>query len=435
MIRVVIRGFQATRAGRILTARGTSHPRPFFEVVVGLVASQPPHLPFRQLPAPAECLPNRVNEPMTISPARCFPLVALLALGMTGCTSVLTSASLRDLVWDGEDHAAEAAASAGDEAQSPAGLPSSEVDEAGSEATPDAPAAAEAQRREAAIEEASARLAKLGHIDADARAALAETLDRTDQEDWPAVIAAFAESLADTQQAPAADEPVEDALESAEPHVAAKADLDSAAQRGATAPEEKLAAEAGGGAGAQPPLPPMTGAAPRADTDVPPEPVEATPGEGAVAVDQPQAPPVPAGAPPLAVQNACFASRVQAWGVVDRFAADRFRPGQEVIVYFELAGLSAGESPAGHTTCIDAALRLVAADGRELHAWSFEPIAETCRARRHDYFARYVVRLPEQAAVGPCRIEVDVTDTLSGQVAKATLPLEVLSTAASPVTP
>jgi hypothetical protein len=111
---------------------------------------------------------------------------------------------------------------------------------------------------------------------------------------------------------------------------------------------------------------------------------------------------------------------------VDRFAADRFRPGQDVIVYFELAGLSASESPAGHTTCIDSTLRLVAADGTVLHAWSFEPIAESCRARRHDYFARYVVRLPETAAAGACRLELGVTDTLSGQVASATLPLELL---------
>jgi hypothetical protein len=97
-----------------------------------------------------------------------------------------------------------------------------------------------------------------------------------------------------------------------------------------------------------------------------------------------------------------------------------------VIVYFELAGLSATESAAGHTTCIDSTLRLVAADGTVLHTWSFEPIAETCQARRRDYFARYVVRLPETANAGGCRMELGVVDTLSGKVASATLPLELL---------
>jgi len=68
----------------------------------------------------------------------------------------------------------------------------------------------------------------------------------------------------------------------------------------------------------------------------------------------------------------------------------------------------------------------VSADGTVLHTWAFEPIAETCRARRRDYFARYVVRLPETAADGACRIELGVTDTLAGKVASATLPLELL---------
>ncbi|MFM8413567.1 MAG: hypothetical protein ACKOCX_02475 [Planctomycetota bacterium] len=362
---------------------------------------------------------------MTISLARGFSLVALLALGMTGCTSVLTSASLRDLVWDNEEHAAEAAATAADETDGPADLPTPGNGDEDAGPARDATAAAEAQRREAAIEEASARLAKLGHLDAAARAALVETLERTDQEDWPAVIAAFAESLADTEETPAAGDLVEGALEATDPHVVAKADLDAAGPVEA-APEPMAAAEAVGDAGAQAPLPPQVEAAPLVATDVAPEPDQSPAADGARAAEQPK-PGVPESAPgpQLAVQNACFASRVQAWGVVDRFAADRFHPGQEVIVYFELAGTTAGDSPAGHTTCIDTALRLVAADGRELHAWSFEPIAETCRARRHDYFARYVVRLPEHVADGPCRVELDVTDTLSGQVAKATLPLEI----------
>ena len=130
--------------------------------------------------------------------------------------------------------------------------------------------------------------------------------------------------------------------------------------------------------------------------------------------------------PALAIDNASFASRVQGWGLLDRFAADRFRPGQDVIVYFELDGLSAGESAAGHTTCIDAVLRLVAEDGGTVHEWSFEPIAETCRAQRRDYFARYVVKIPAKVAAGPHRVAVVVTDTLSGAVAEHSLPLEIL---------
>jgi hypothetical protein len=342
---------------------------------------------------------------------RCWP--ALLALSIAcgqGCTSVLSTASLRDLVWDGgEPHAAETAAVASDstESEAAAGDDASAGDEGGAADS----AALDAERREAAIDEAVERLAKLGAIDEAARATLVQTLERTAPEDWPAVIDAFAESLP-----PAA-------------HVAAKADLDTVAGSAAEpAPEpEPLTAATAAEPSADGPAPSAAKAA-MPDDEAPivtvAVPVEPEPAAAPEPLPAPNAP-APADAA-LAVENACFATRVQAWGVVERFAADRFRPGQEVIVYFELAGLSATESAAGHTTCIDSTLRLVAADGTVLHTWSFEPIAETCQAQRRDYFARYVVRLPESAATGGCRMELGVIDTLSGKVASATLPLELL---------
>jgi hypothetical protein len=330
---------------------------------------------------------------------RCWAalLVLFVACG-PGCTSVLSTASLRDLVWDsGEPHAAEAATAASDTPE----------DGSGDDAPPAADSAdsqaLDAERREAAIDEAVKRIAKLGAIGEAARATLVETLERTPPEDWPAVVEAFADSLPP------------------EAHTAAKADLDAAdvpatepAPKPASAPEPEPVATF--------PLPPAAEEAPIVTVAVAaaPEPTPDTPPEPA-----PPIAPSPVDAA-LTIESACFATKVQAWGVVERFASNRFRPGQEVIVYFELAGLSASESSAGHTTCIDSTLRLVSADGTVIHAWSFEPIAETCQARRHDYFARYVVRLPETAAAGACRVELGVTDTLSGKVATATLPLELL---------
>ena len=91
----------------------------------------------------------------------------------------------------------------------------------------------------------------------------------------------------------------------------------------------------------------------------------------------------------------------------------------------ELDDLSSSRSADGHTTCIDAALRLVSPSGRLVHEWNFEPIAETCGSRRRDYFARYVVRIPDSAPPGDCRVEVTITDTLADRTATATLPLEI----------
>jgi hypothetical protein len=367
---------------------------------------------------------------------RSLPLIiaCLAACCGTGCTSVISSAYLRDAFWETTEHAAEAEAEESADA---------EIDEA-------ALAAADEDRRKAAIEEAASRLSRLGGLDDATRSTLIETLERTSQEDWPAVVDAFAESLGETASLPSdlstAPAPVVAEPTAPEPHVVAKADLDAgfsaeptAGTRGDMPEAPEPAAEdsepvvqAVEDAAAPPAAPLASEVAATPPAQVPPEPVEpqqaADDETGSLEAPPTASPPVgvePVAANGLAVRNACFATRVQAWGVVDRFAEDHFRPGQDVIVYFELDGLSAGQSPAGHTTCIDTTLRLTAADGSTVHDWSFEPIAETCRARRHDYFARYVVRIPESAPPGDCRLGIAVTDTLSGGVAEVTLPLAI----------
>jgi len=334
-------------------------------------------------------------------------MLAVVAVATSGCTSAISTAYLRDTFWDLADHAAE------EEPKQAADSASGEPAAEGSET-----AAADAERREAAIDEAVARLTKIGALDDAARGTLIETLQRTQQEDWPVVVEAFATSLAAT--APALSASAEDEPDPAPApvaviaaaHTVAKADLDGAVVPPPAPEPLALPAEAKPVA-----LVPAPAHADLAASLVPAAPEPAMPAEPVAVVP----------APTFTVRNACFATRVQAWGVVDRFPEARFRPGQDLIVYFELDQLSSGRSAAGHTTCIDAALTLVAADGTTIRDWSFEPIAETCASQRHDYFARYVIRLPEAAAVGPCQLDVVVIDTLAGTKARTSLPLEIVA--------
>ena len=103
-------------------------------------------------------------------------LLASLVASGTGCTSVISSAYLRDAFWEGSEHAAQTADA--ENAPNP-------EDEA-------ALAAADEDRRAAAIEEAVSRLSRLGALDEATQTTLIETLQRTSQEDWPAVVEAFA---------------------------------------------------------------------------------------------------------------------------------------------------------------------------------------------------------------------------------------------------
>jgi hypothetical protein len=344
-------------------------------------------------------------------------LAAAMTCTGSGCTTVLSTASLRDLVLGIDDRIDDSTASSETESENSGGGEENE--------------AADDERRAAAIEEAISRLSKVGELDDAARDTLVATLQRTNQEDWPVVVEAFAESLADMPSA----------------HVVAKANLDA----GSTPMDESPAIET-----EQPmesvtevPSSPRPEALPEVEPGAPqpialvvaatvapdPEPVpeeeptppaEPTPEPVATSTASPSLPPA------FTIRNAAFASRVQAWGVLDRFASSQFRPGQEVIVYFELENLSAGESAAGHTTCIDSRLRCLTSSGDVVHEWTFEPIAETCRARRHDYFARYVIRIPSEANPGSHRLELAVTDTLSGKQAVESIDLEILPAQRAP---
>lgn len=337
-------------------------------------------------------MPSPAASLCRFPPARLAgPALLVLLVAQSGCTSALSTALLRDMPWDGVEHAAEA--------DKPAEPDAADDSPAATTAPEPIPNPAEtAAARAAVIEQAMQRLSGVATLDAATEAALVEILRSSPQEDWPVVIEEFTASLA--ASTPAAPPVAEPAAPPAEP---------APASESTTAVETSPAVETAATVEAAPTVEPA------ATTPAPAvEPITVQP--------EPIAAPSP---PALAIRNACFASRVRGWGVVDRFAESRFPPGQELIVYFELDNLSADESAAGHTTRIDTSLRLVGAAGEAIHAWSFEPITETCPSRRRDYFARYLVRLPDGLAAGDCRVELAVTDTLARATATASLPCEV----------
>jgi len=331
----------------------------------------------------------------------------------SGCTSVISSAYLREAWLDAVEHAAETQADAkrkGKTAQ--ADDHEAEESEVADSSSADANAGDSSEAAawspatlDEAVVEADHRLAESGGLNDAARGMLITTLKSTPRQDWPVVIDEFTSALNAAHGDSNAERADATALaEQSRPPSTAVAAV--AMEREATPPSVAIVEPVA-------PMPPS-----EATVEAPP----AAPAE-------PRQPATPATAPTpiFAVQNACFASRVRAWGVVDRFDTAQFEPGQELIVYFELDHLASRESAEGHTTRVDTVLRLVGADGRRVHEWTFEPLEETCGSHRRDYFARYLVALPASTPAGPCRIEVAVTDTIAGRTAQTSLPLDVAS--------
>jgi hypothetical protein len=341
-----------------------------------------------------------------------FHLAAMVCMtASSGCTSVISSAYLREAWLDAVEHAAETQADAkrkGKTAQ--ADDHEAEESEVADSLSPDANAGDSSEAAawspatlDEAVVEADHRLAESGGLNDAARGMLIATLKGTPRQDWPVVIEEFTAALNAAHGD--SDAGRADATGLAEqPRPASARVATVAMEREATPPVAAVAEPVA-------PMPPS-----EATVEAPP---------AAPAESRQQATPATAPTPIFAVQNACFASRVRAWGVVDRFESPQFEPGQELIVYFELDQLASRESAEGHTTRVDTVLRLVGADGRRVHEWTFEPLEETCGSHRRDYFARYLVALPASTPAGPCRIEVAVTDTIAGRTAQTSLPLAV----------
>lgn len=337
----------------------------------------------------------------------------------SGCTSVIGSAYLREAWLDAVEHAAETTPTAGASAEKNepgrVGRASDGKSRDDADQVPEADAANTSPvavwspaTLDEAVAEAERDLSQSGGLSEAARGTLIAMLKSTPRQDWLVVVEEFTAALA----AAHADNgmPLSDAATDV------KSRAQPAAQpsaQPANQPENVLAVAA-----ELEPVPPVVAAeliAPLPPTTV---------AESTVAESVRQT--TPADRPPVfAVQNACFASRVRAWGVVDRFETSQFDAGQELIVYFELDQLSSREAPDGHTTRVDAVLRLVGEDGRRIHEWTFEPLEETCRGHRRDYFARYLVELPATLDPGHCRLEVIASDTIAGRTAHASLPMEI----------
>ncbi len=329
--------------------------------------------------------------------SRCLPqhsaavvCLALFAVGalltQSGCTTLLTASGLQEAFQDNGD--ASAMASYDTDADTGAADEVVVDDQEGISLTtntkPVDPAAAE-EALDAALEQ----LAATGRLTAATENALTTAVEGAPPQDWPDIIDAFVATIESTP-APQrtamrpVDAPVADEAE-ASPEIEQTADPKPASE---LATEQTTGIES-------------TGASlPSSPTDLPT-------------------------AASLSVVNPCFASRVRGWGSVERFASSRFQPGQELIVYFELEDLTGDKSPEGHTTRVDTTLQLIDDAGQRLHEWRFEPLEETCRTPRRDYFARYVVRIPVNLPEGSCRLDLAVTDAVAHATAHASLPLEI----------
>ena len=263
------------------------------------------------------CLPLSGRLPSAVLPAwfgsRWVAAAAggLFLLTQSGCTALLSAGGLQEAMRELGDRPSMATyeddsdADVAAEPVSSGDVPLEEISSPSTDQTADVAAA------EKSFDEAIDRLAESGRLTPATEEALDAAIAGAPPQDWPDIIAAFVSGIESTPR------PRRTALRPLEEPVAATA---------TPAPQE--------------PVPPASQPSPSPAAPA----VTAPPVSVAPSATAPPREPQPPSRPPLALVNPCFASRVQGWGAVDRFASSRFLPGQELIVYFELEHLEIGRA-------------------------------------------------------------------------------------------
>ena len=145
--------------------------------------------------------PGLLGVSAGVHPLLWAALVASLAMGTAGCTSSLTAIALRDAMREIAEYGRHK-----DERR----------EDAAGEAFADDTEAEDLLSLEEALDSAVTRLAAVGRLDAEARQMLLETLESTNQTDWPIVIESFASSLEDHAKS-------QEAIDQIAEHLAAEA--------------------------------------------------------------------------------------------------------------------------------------------------------------------------------------------------------------------
>jgi len=116
----------------------------------------------------------------------------------------------------------------------------------------------------------------------------------------------------------------------------------------------------------------------------------------------------------LEVHNATFCSKVDGFGVLEKFPQYHFRPEQEVLLYCELDNFVSDQVTDGFETKLQGSYEIVNADGRRVADQTLPMDAHVCRNQRRDYFIAYRLYMPRSIDLGKHSLRLTIED-LKGQ--------------------
>lgn len=130
----------------------------------------------------------------------------------------------------------------------------------------------------------------------------------------------------------------------------------------------------------------------------------------------------------LTIPTMTLCSKVDSFGRYE-VMEPRFIAGREsaTIVYCEIENFSSHFEDGQWQTALSMELSLFTESGQQVYVESPAAIADSSRSRRHDFFVRKKIQLPNNLTIGRYVLKATIVDTQGGRVAESSLPLQVVA--------
>lgn len=126
----------------------------------------------------------------------------------------------------------------------------------------------------------------------------------------------------------------------------------------------------------------------------------------------------------LELRNVNFCHRISSFGNYEKYTRDEFSPGQDVLLYAEVANIHSDPIPDGKfRTSLKSTLEILrhGPQGEVAERIDLPETVDICRTHRRDYFHSYQFTIPTKLSLGPHVLKLTVEDQISHRVTTYTL--------------
>jgi hypothetical protein len=127
----------------------------------------------------------------------------------------------------------------------------------------------------------------------------------------------------------------------------------------------------------------------------------------------------------LEVRSLAFCTEIESYGQITSFPGNRFRPGQQVILYCEIENFTVERVETGYETHLLGSYDVFDAKNEKVFSQVLPADQQVSANFLRDYFIAYQMHLPEQLAPGTYRLQLTMEDVNGKKYGQSSIPLEI----------